>query len=76
MLSQMVPQVASLHEINDQIQIFRKIYENLSEHLEQQSIPAAILVIAEYQYKSAFVADQEINMTACLVELMMEASFK
>tara|TARA_Y100000310_G_scaffold198085_1_gene198121 strand:- start:274 stop:711 length:438 start_codon:yes stop_codon:yes gene_type:complete len=61
---------------NDQVQIFRKIYESLSEHLEPQSIPASILIIAEYQYKSAFVADQEINMTACLVELMMESTFK
>ena len=61
---------------NDQIQIFKKIYDNLSESLEPQSVPAAILIIAEYQYKAAFVADQEINMTACCTELMMECSFK
>jgi len=61
---------------NDQIQIFKKIYENLSESIEPQSVPAAILIIAEYQYKAAFVADQEINMTACCTELMMECSFK
>jgi replication factor C small subunit len=61
---------------NDQVQIFKKIYDNLSDNIEPQSIPSAILIIAEYQYKSAFVADQEINMTACCVELMMECSFK
>lgn len=61
---------------NDQVQIFKKIYDGLSDNIEPQSIPAAILIIAEYQYKSAFVADQEINMTACCVELMMECSFK
>jgi DNA polymerase III delta prime subunit len=61
---------------NDQVQIFKKIYDNLTDNIDPQSIPAAILIIAEYQYKSAFVADQEINMTACCVELMMECSFK
>jgi len=61
---------------NDQVQIFKKIYDNLSDCLEPQSIPAAILIIAEYQYKAAFVADQEINMTACCTELMMECTFK
>ena len=61
---------------NDQVQIFKKIYDNLSDSLEPQSIPSAILIIAEYQYKAAFVADQEINMTACLVEIMMECTFK
>lgn len=61
---------------NDHTRIFRKIYDALSEHLESKSIPAAILIIAEYQYKSGFVVDQEINMTACLVELMMECAFK
>jgi hypothetical protein len=61
---------------NDQTQIFRKIYDALGEHLEPKSIPAAILIIAEYQYKSAFVVDQEINMTACLVEIMMECTFQ
>ena len=60
---------------NDQTQIFRKIYDNLSTSLKPQSIPSAILIIAEYQYKSAFVADQEINMAACLVEIMMESEF-
>tara|TARA_B100001094_G_scaffold333124_1_gene408810 strand:- start:38426 stop:39394 length:969 start_codon:yes stop_codon:yes gene_type:complete len=61
---------------NDQTQIFRKIYDSMSDHIEPQNVPSAILIIAEYQYKSAFCSDQEINMTACLVELMMECEFK
>jgi len=61
---------------NDQTRIFRKIYDGLYETMNPQSIPRAILILAEYQYKSAFVADQEINMTACLTELMMECEFK
>jgi DNA polymerase III delta prime subunit len=56
--------------------IFRKIYDNLYEVLTPSSIPQAILVIGEYQYKAAFVSDQEINMVACLVELMMSCEFK
>jgi hypothetical protein len=43
---------------------------------QPSSIPQAILILADYQYKSAFVADQEINLTACIVELMMECEFK
>lgn len=61
---------------NDPTQIFRKIYDALSEYLEPKSVPAAILIIAEYQYKSAFVVDHEINMTACLTELMMECELR
>jgi DNA polymerase III delta prime subunit len=61
---------------NDQTRIFRKIYDGLYETMDAQSIPRAILILAEYQYKSAFVADQEINMTACLTELMVECEFK
>ena len=61
---------------NDPQHIFRKLYDGLYEHLKSASIPNAILVIAEYQYKSAFVADQEINLMACVVELMMGCEFK
>lgn len=56
--------------------IFRKIYDNLYTTMDPQSIPQAIIVIGEYQYKSAFVSDQEINMVACLVELMLSCEFK
>mgnify|MGYP003977321827 CR=1 FL=1 len=61
---------------NDQTRIFRKIYDGLYETMEPQSIPRAILVLADYQYKSAFVADQEINLTACLTEIMVECELK
>ena len=61
---------------NDTAQILRKIYDSLYERMQPQSIPAAVLIIAEYQYKSAFVADQEINLLACLTEIMMECQFK
>ena len=44
--------------------------------MEGPSIAAAVLIIAEYQYKTAFVADQEINMLACLTQLMLECEFK
>jgi DNA polymerase III delta prime subunit len=56
--------------------IYRKIYDALGDSLENQSIPEAILIIAESQYRSAFVADQEINLVACLVQLMMSCAFK
>lgn len=61
---------------NDSTHIFRKIYDSLSDALEPSSVPTAILVIADYQYKAAFVSDHEINLTACIVQLMMECTFK
>jgi hypothetical protein len=48
----------------------------LGENLKPQSVPAVILILANYQYKAAFAADSEINMMACLTEIMMEAEFK
>ena len=56
--------------------LFTSIYDNLYEHLEPKSIPQAVLIIAGYQYKAAFVADQEINMVACLTEIMAGCKFK
>jgi len=56
--------------------LFTSIYHNLYEHLEPKSIPQAVLIIAGYQYKAAFVADQEINMVACLTEIMAGCKFK
>lgn len=54
---------------------FRIFYDNLNSSLTPSSIPEAILILAEYQYKSGFVADQEINTMACLVEIMMRCEF-
>ena len=56
--------------------LFSSVYEILYKNLQPQSIPQAVLVIAGYQYKSAFVADQEINMVACLTEVMANCKFK
>ena len=56
--------------------LFSTVYEILYKYLQPQSIPQAVLVIAGYQYKAAFVADQEINMVACLTEVMANCKFK
>lgn len=61
---------------NDPSRIYRTIYDGLYTNMEPQSIPQAVITIAEYQYKSAFAADQEINMVACLTELMVECNWK
>jgi DNA polymerase III delta prime subunit len=50
--------------------IFRKIYDNIQSSAKPQSIPQAILILADYQYKNAFVADHELNVVACMIELM------
>ena len=61
---------------NDTSVLFRRIYDSLYKSLVANTIPAAVLVIAKYQYQMAFVADQEINMLACLTEIMVECEFK
>ncbi len=61
---------------NDPVQVFRKIYDAAYEVMEKGSIPQLVLILADYQYKAAFVADQEINLVAALTEIMMECEFK
>ena len=61
---------------NDSSVLLRRIYDVLNESLVNSSIPAAVLIIARYQYQIAFVADQEINLLACLTEIMVECEFK
>jgi len=61
---------------NDPVKIFRKVYEMLYQYVEPASIPAAVLVLGKYQYYSAFVADPEINLLACLTEIMSDCEFK
>ena len=61
---------------NDPNAILRTVYDNLYDNLKPQSIPQAVLIIAKYQYQSAFVADQEINLLAALTEIMVECQFK
>ncbi len=60
----------------DPSSLFSGIYDILYKNLQPQSVPAAVLTIADYQYKSAFVADHEINMVACLTQIMAECKFK
>ena len=60
---------------NDHVRLYRQIYDTLNDRFEKKSIPQAVLTIADYSYKSAFVADQEVNMVACLTEMMMESEF-
>ena len=61
---------------NDFNMIIHRIYEALYNVLVENTIPAAVLIIAKYQYQAAFAADQEINLLACLIEIMMECQFK
>ena len=61
---------------NDPTVLLRSIYDGCYQSLTGPGIAAAVLIIAKYQYQSAFVADQEINMLACLTELMVECEFK
>lgn len=55
--------------------IYRRIYDGLYEYLKPNSIPQAVVIIGRYQYQAAFVADQEINMVACLTELMVDCEY-
>jgi len=61
---------------NDASSLLRRIYDSTSDCLSPQSIPAAVLILAKYQYQCAFVADQEINLLAALTEIMVECEFK
>jgi replication factor C small subunit len=61
---------------NESDAIFRLVYDSLYDYLKPASIPEAVIVIAEYQYKSAFVADSEINTLAALTEIMLRCEFK
>lgn len=60
----------------DPTTLFRKVYDGMYDFLQPQSIPQAVIILADYSYKSAFVADQEINTVACLTELMVTVEFK
>jgi DNA polymerase III delta prime subunit len=61
---------------NDPVRIYRKIYDSLYDNLKPNSIPNAVMILAKYQYQAAFVADQEINLVACLTEFMVELELK
>lgn len=55
--------------------IYRKVYDSLYEYFKPASIPQAVVILAKYQYQSAFVADQEINLVACLTEIMVDCEY-
>ena len=61
---------------NDPTRVFRDIYDSLYTYVDGSSIPHAVVILGEYQYKAAFVADQEINTLACLTEIMSRVKFK
>jgi DNA polymerase III delta prime subunit len=56
--------------------IFRKIYDSMYEYMKPDCIPNVVVTLADYQYKNAFVADHELNVVACMTELMVNAEFK
>ena len=61
---------------NDPVKIYRKLYDGLYEILKPGSVPQLVLILAKYQYQAAFVSDHEINMVACLTEIMVDCEFK
>tara|TARA_Y100001937_G_scaffold121538_1_gene180478 strand:+ start:470 stop:1405 length:936 start_codon:yes stop_codon:yes gene_type:complete len=61
---------------NDPVRIFRRVYDSLYDCIDGSTIPHAVVILADYSYKSAFVADQEINLLACMTELMGQVKFK
>ena len=56
--------------------IFRAVYDKMADHVQPQSIPHVLLILADYQYKNAFVADHEMNVVACMTEIMAGAEWK
>jgi DNA polymerase III delta prime subunit len=61
---------------NDPVKLYRKLYDSMYDVLKPNSIPQVVLILAKYQYQAAFVADHEINMVACLTEIMVDGEFK
>jgi hypothetical protein len=60
----------------DPARIYRDVYDGLTDFLKPDSVPYAVVTIGKYQYQDAFVADHEINLVACLTELMVECEVK
>jgi DNA polymerase III delta prime subunit len=60
----------------DTATVFRKLYDSMNDTVQPQSIPQLVLILADYQYKDAFVADHELNMVACMVEIMAGVNFQ
>ena len=64
------------HMDMDTTAIFRGLYDNMHDLVQSQSIPQLVLILADYQYKDAFVADHELNLVACMTEIMAQVQFK
>ena len=64
------------HMDNDPSMVMRKIYDSLYDVLKPSAIPEAVLIIAKYMRDISIVPDQEVNMLACLTEIMMSCEFK
>ena len=60
----------------DPASLFRKIYDNMNDYVETGSIPQLVLILGDYQYKDSFVADHELNVVACMTEIMSQIKFK
>jgi len=60
----------------DSSAVFRGLYDRMNDLVQPQSIPQLVLTLADYQYKDAFVADHELNMVACMTEIMAGVAFK
>jgi DNA polymerase III delta prime subunit len=60
----------------DSSSVFRRIYDSLNQSCDPSSIPQAVLILADYSYKDSFVADKEINLVACMTELMRDLKWK
>ncbi len=60
----------------DTIELFRELYDSASEKMDPSTIPNLVLILADYQYKAAFVADHELNIMAALTEIMVQCKFK
>ena len=56
--------------------LFRMVYDNMSNYVEPSSIPQLVLILADYSYKDSFVADHELNVVACMTEIMSSINFK
>ena len=60
----------------DTTAIFRGVYDSMNTYVQSQSVPQLVLILADYQYKDAFVADHELNTVACMTEIMAQVQFK
>jgi replication factor C small subunit len=56
--------------------MFRKLYDAAGDIMKPDSVPALVMALADYQYKAAFVVDQEINLAACMTQIMLDCEFK